>query len=115
MVKLISNDYAYKIPEAVNLYKKYSKVDKVFCIQGWGTGDTNALRPMINKDKIVYMSASYDGNLTDPKKTPYNFFISPSYSTTIRLALHLCQGAGRQEVCLHLPGSSLWQEPHQGG
>lgn len=39
MLDLISNDYAYKIPEAVSLYKKYTTVDKVFVIQGWGTGE----------------------------------------------------------------------------
>ena len=29
-IQLIANDYAYKIPEAVNLYKQYKDVDKVF-------------------------------------------------------------------------------------
>lgn len=47
-IKLIPNDYAYKIPESVNLYKKYLSVDRVFVFQGWGTGDTNALRPLVN-------------------------------------------------------------------
>ena len=115
MVKLISNDYAYKIPEAVNLYKKYSKVDKVFCIQGWGTGDTNALRPMINKDKIIYMSASYDGNLTNPQEDPLQLLYQPQLFHHHPPGPDLCQGAGRQKVRVHLSGPSLWQEPHQGG
>ena len=115
MVKLISNDYAYKIPEAVNLYKKYSKVDKVFCIQGWGTGDTNALRPMVNKDKIIFMSASYDGNLTDPKKTPYNFFISPSYSTTIRLAVQFAKEQGAKKFVFIYPDHPYGKNPIKAG
>ena len=36
-------------------------------IMGWGTGDTEALSPTVNKDKIPYVSASYSAHLTDPK------------------------------------------------
>ena len=86
-IQLIANDYAYKIPEAVSLYKQYKDVDKVFVIQGWGTGDTNALKQQVNNDKIVYISASYDSNLNDPSKTPYNFYVGTSYSDAIRLAM----------------------------
>ena len=86
-IQLIANDYAYKIPEAVNLYKQYKDVDKVFVIQGWGTGDTNALKQQANKDNIVYISASYDSALNDPAKTPYNFYVGTSYSDGIRLAV----------------------------
>jgi branched-chain amino acid transport system substrate-binding protein len=86
-IQLIANDYAYKIPEAVSLYKQYKDVDKVFVIQGWGTGDTNALKQQINQDKIVYISASYDSKLNDPSKTPYNFYVGTSYSDAIRLAM----------------------------
>ncbi len=86
-IQLIANDYAYKIPEAVNLYKQYKDVDKVFVIQGWGTGDTNALKQQVNKDNIVYISASYDSALNDPSKTPYNFYVGTSYSDGIRLAM----------------------------
>ncbi|GAB4248781.1 ABC transporter substrate-binding protein [Deferrisoma sp.] len=86
-VKLLRSDYAYKIPEALNLYKKFKTVDKVFAIQGWGTGDTEALTKMVAKDKIVYFSASYSAHLTDPKKAPYNFFIAADYSTQLRAGL----------------------------
>lgn len=86
-IQVIANDYAYKIPEAVSLYKQYKEVDKVFVIQGWGTGDTNALKGQINKDQVVYISASYDSNLNDPSKTPYNFYVGTSYSDAIRLAM----------------------------
>ena len=85
-LEMVANDYAYKIPDAVNLYKTY-KDEGIFLIQGWGTGDTNALKEMVNADKIVYMSASYDSALTDPAKTPYNFFVGTSYGDSIRAAM----------------------------
>jgi len=85
-IEMVANDYAYKIPDAVNLYKTY-KDDGIFLIQGWGTGDTNALKEMVNADKIIYMSASYDSALTDPAKTPYNFFVGTSYGDSIRAAM----------------------------
>ncbi len=114
-VKLIPNDYAYKIPEAVNLYKQYLSVDKVFVIQGWGTGDTNALRPLINKDQVVFMSASYDGNLTDPKQTPYNFFIGTDYSTAIRLAMQFAQDKGAKKVVFIYPDHPYGKNPIPAG
>ncbi len=86
-IQLIASDYAYKILEAENLYKQYKEVDKVFVIQGWRTGDTNALKGQINKDHIVYISASYDSNLDDPSEAPYNFYVGTSYSDAIRLAM----------------------------
>jgi len=114
-IRLIPNDYAYEIPKAVNLYKKYKDVDKVFVIQGWGTGDTNAMKPLINKDQIVYMSASYDGNLTDPKKTPYNFFIGSSYSDHIRMAMRYAKENGGKKVCFIYPDHPYGKNPIPAG
>lgn len=85
-IEMVANDYAYKIPDAVNLYKTY-KDEGIFLIQGWGTGDTNALKEMVNADEIVYMSASYDTGISDPSKTPYNFFVGTSYGDTIKAAM----------------------------
>jgi branched-chain amino acid transport system substrate-binding protein len=115
MLKLIPNDYAYKIPEAVNLYKQYRSVDNVFVIQGWGTGDTNALRPLINKDQVVFMSASYDGNLTDPKQTPYNFFIGTSYSSAIRLAIKFAKEQGAKKFVFIYPDHPYGKNPIPAG
>jgi branched-chain amino acid transport system substrate-binding protein len=95
-IQLIANDYAYKIPEAVSLYKQYKEVDKVFVIQGWGTGDTNALKQQVNKEEIVYISASYDSNLNDPSKTPYNFYVGTSYSDAIRLAMKFIKASFKE-------------------
>jgi branched-chain amino acid transport system substrate-binding protein len=83
-VKLLSVDYGYKIPEAVAAYKRLVTDERVVMINGWGTGDTLALKDFVNKDKVPYFSASFAGDLTDPAKTPYNFFVAPSYSDQIR-------------------------------
>ncbi len=86
-IELIPVDYSYKIPQAVAAYKKFVSQDKVLLINGWGTGDTEALRADVNKDKIPYISASFSAHLTDPSKTPYNFFIGADYSTELRIFL----------------------------
>jgi branched-chain amino acid transport system substrate-binding protein len=85
-VKYIWFDYGYRIPEAITKYKLLKRLG-VSAIMGWGTGDTEALSPTINKDKIPYVSDSYSAHLTDPKKTRYNLFFSPDYSTNARSCL----------------------------
>ncbi len=83
-IELVNVDYAYKIPQATAAYKKFCESDKVVMINGWGTGDTEALKDTCTKDKTPYFSASFSGHLTDPAKTPYNFFVGASYSDQIR-------------------------------
>jgi len=73
-------DYGYRIPEAITKYKLLKRLKSV-AIMGWGTGDTEALSPTVNKDKIPYVSASYSAHLTDPAKSRYNLFFSSDYST----------------------------------
>lgn len=90
-IKFETVDYAYEVPRAMAMYKKWTSESKLAAIQGWGTGDTEALVSFVAKDEIPYFSASYSGHLTDPKgKTagakpaPYNFFYGPSYSDGCR-------------------------------
>jgi branched-chain amino acid transport system substrate-binding protein len=83
-LRLVEVDYGYKIPEAVAAYKRLVQDEKVVMINGWGTGDTEALKDFVSKDRIPYFSASFSGHLTDPAKTPYNFFVAPSYSDQLR-------------------------------
>ena len=85
-VKYTWFDYGYRIPEAITKYKLLKRLG-VKAIMGWGTGDTEALSPTINKDKIPYISASYSAHLTDPKKTRYNLFFSSDYSTNARACI----------------------------
>ncbi len=86
-IELISNDYAYKVPNAEQLYSQYVAQDKVAAIQGWGTGDTEALRTKIATDKIPFMSASYSANLATIADAPYNFLIGTTYSDQMVIAL----------------------------
>ena len=85
-VKYIWFDYGYRIPEAITKYKLLKRLG-VVAIMGWGTGDTEALSPTINKDQIPYVSDSYSAHLTNPKKTRYNLFFSSDYSTNARSCL----------------------------
>ena len=79
-------DYGYRIPEAITKYKMAKRMGSV-AIMGWGTGDTEALSPTVNKDKIPYVSASYSAHLTNPAKTPYNLFFASDYSTNARACI----------------------------
>jgi branched-chain amino acid transport system substrate-binding protein len=83
-IDFVSVDYGYKIPEAVAAYKRLVNDEKVVMINGWGTGDTEGLKNQVNADKIPYVSASFSAALTDTSKTPYNFFVAPSYSDQLR-------------------------------
>lgn len=83
----IAKDYAYDVPTAERLYKEYIN-DGVVAIQGWGTGDTEALMNKITTDEIPFMSASYAEVLTDPEEAPYNFVAPPTYSDQIRVGLN---------------------------
>ena len=84
-IKLVcfERDYAYKIPEAQAAYA-YFKSQGVVAVVGWGTGDTLALAPEINKDGIPYFSASYTLTLT---KNPFNFFTMASYHESAAAAV----------------------------
>lgn len=85
-IKLIQFDYGYRVPEALTKYKLFQRM-KAVAVEGWGTGDTEALAPTVTADKMPYVSASYSGHLTDPKKTPYNLFAATDYSTNARATI----------------------------
>jgi len=85
-IKLYQFDYGYRVPEALTKYKLFKRL-KCVAVLGWGTGDTEALSPTVTKEKMPYVSASYSGHLTDPKKTPYNLFFATDYSTNARAAI----------------------------
>ncbi|WP_322495881.1 ABC transporter substrate-binding protein [Chloroflexus sp.] len=86
-LQLFSEDYAYQVPRAEELYTKFVTQDKVVIFSGWGTGDTEALRPKITEDKIPFISASYSVTLANPAETPYNFLVAPTYSDQLIIAM----------------------------
>jgi branched-chain amino acid transport system substrate-binding protein len=85
-IRALSEDYAYRVPTAEEKYRKYVS-EKAVAIQGWGTGDSEALRSKVKDDELPFMSASYAEVLTDPKQSPYNFVVAPTYSDQMRVAL----------------------------
>ena len=85
-VKLIDMDYAYLVPRAKIAYEKLVK-EGVHIILGWGTGDTEYLRPRIAEDRIPFMSASYSSKLGIINEAPYNFLIGVTYSDQMKIVL----------------------------
>ncbi len=79
-------DYQYKIPQAISAYKKFVKQDKVKAIIGWGTGDSEALRQKIIKDRIPYISASFSQNLVWMPGN-WNFLPVTTYADHVRAVL----------------------------
>jgi branched-chain amino acid transport system substrate-binding protein len=110
-------DFGYKVPQAEQLYQQYvAEGSKVF--MGWGTADTEALRPRVTADKIPFMSASYAETLADPKVTPYNFFPGASYSQQMRIALQYIsdQNKGKHvEVAVFHNDSPFGTSPLEDG
>ncbi len=96
-IDFISQDYGYKVPNAEQLYSQYVG-EGIVAFQGWGTGDTEALRGKIADDKIPFMSASYSINLANIKDAPYNFLIGTTYSDQMVIALQWIKDQGGTKV-----------------
>ncbi len=112
-----SKDYAYDVPTAERLYKEYVN-DGVVAIQGWGTGDTEALVKKVAADELPFMSASYAEALTDPKEAPYNFVIAPTYSDQMYVALNWINkeaGGGDTQVAFFHNDSPFGLAPLEDG
>jgi branched-chain amino acid transport system substrate-binding protein len=93
-IEATSKDYAYDVPTSERLYKEYVNKGAV-AIQGWGTGDSEALMSKVSADELPFMSASYAEVLTDPEEAPYNFVVAPTYSDQMRVALNwIAEDAG---------------------
>ena len=86
-LRLYLYDYGYRVPEAITTYKRFRDFDKVVGVLGWGTGDTEALSPTVNKDRLPYLSHSFAAKLTDARTAPYNFVYGTDYSSNARAAM----------------------------
>lgn len=119
-IELKVNDYAYDVAKAEQLYSQYVN-ENVVAIQGWGTGDTEALRQKIAQDELPFMSASYAETLVDPKETPYNFVVATTYSDQMRVALKwiasdaAAAGVDRTEVAVFHHDSPFGESPVADG
>ena len=115
-IEAISKDYAYDVPTAERLYKEYLN-EGVVAIQGWGTGDSEALMNKVSTDELPFLSASYAEVLTDPAEAPYNFVVAPTYSDQMRVALNwIAEDAGGQaEVAIFHNDSPFGLAPVEDG
>lgn len=115
-IEATSNDYAYEVPKAEQLYKQYVN-DGVVAVQGWGTGDTEALHTKVAEDELPFMSGSFAESLTDPKEAPYNFVVAPTYSDQMRVALNWIaeDAGGKAEVAVFHHDSPFGQAPVADG
>lgn len=86
-VRLLDLDYGYLIPRAEVAYEKLVEEEKVHVILGWGTGDSERLRPLLARDRIPFMSASYSAKLGVIADAPFNFLIGVTYSDQMRIVL----------------------------
>lgn len=86
-IELISQDYAYSVETAENLYTQFVS-EGVVVFMGWGTGDTLALVGRIAEDEIPFISASYSAGLNDPQgEAPYNFLIATTYGDQLSIMM----------------------------
>ena len=111
-----SNDYAYEVPQAESLYKQYVN-EGVVAVQGWGTGDTEALSVSVANDELPFMSGSFAEPLTNPEEAGYNFVVAPTYSDQMRVALNWINedSGGSGEVAVFHNDSPFGQAPVQDG
>lgn len=119
-IDLLAVDYGYKPPQAVAAYKKFVEQDKVILIEGWGSGDTEALKEMVSKDKIPFFSAGFTAHMNDPAKAPYNFFVGASYSDQVRAFLQFVKKdfkdkSRKPKVCFIYPNNGFGKSPIEAG
>lgn len=86
-IELLSQDYAYNVETAENLYTQYVNEGAVV-FMGWGTGDTLALRGRVTEDQVPFVSASLSAGLNDPQgDAPYNFLIATTYGDQMEIMM----------------------------
>lgn len=86
-LKLIVIDDGYKVPRGVAGYNRLVDSEKVLGLYIQSTGTTMTLIKKIVADGVATIAASFTSKFQNPKKTPFSFFVSPSYATMGRITL----------------------------
>jgi branched-chain amino acid transport system substrate-binding protein len=86
-LKLIVIDDGYKVPRGVAGYNRLVDSEKVMGLYIQSTGTTMTLVKKIVADGVATIAASFTSKFQNPEKTPFSFFVSPSYGTMGRIAL----------------------------
>jgi branched-chain amino acid transport system substrate-binding protein len=116
-IELIAQDTSYNVARSEQFYAQL-RTSGIVAIQGWATADTEAFRSRVAADRLPYMSASYAESVANPAETPYNFFIAPSYSQQMRIALrHIAKTNPnrRVQVVVFYNDSPFGQSPLEDG
>ncbi|MBW1944646.1 MAG: ABC transporter substrate-binding protein [Deltaproteobacteria bacterium] len=86
-LKLIVIDDGYKVPRGVAGYNRLVDSEKVLGLYVQSTGTTMTLIKKIVADGVATIAASFTSKFQNPQKTPFSFFVSPSYATMGRISL----------------------------
>jgi len=86
-LQLIVIDDGYKVPRGVAGYNRLVDSEKVMGLYIQSTGTTMTLIKKIVADGVATIAASFTSKFQNPEKTPFSFFVSPSYGTMGRIAL----------------------------
>ena len=116
-IELVAQDTGYNVARSEQFYAQL-RTSGIVAIQGWATADTEAFRNRVAADRLPYMSASYAESVANPAETPYNFFIAPSYSQQMRIALRYIAKVNprrRVQVAVFYNDSPFGQSPLEDG
>jgi branched-chain amino acid transport system substrate-binding protein len=116
-IEFIAQDTGYNLARSQAFYEQL-RTSGIAAILGWATADTEAFKARVAADHLPFMSASYAEQVANPADTPYNFFIAPSYSQQMRIALRYIakKNPNRQvKVAVFYNDSPFGQSPLQGG
>lgn len=113
-IDLLSQDYAYAVDQAESLYSQFVNEGAV-AFQGWGTGDTEALKARIASDEIPFMSASLSETLSHPDEAPYNFLVGTTYSDQFIILMKYLKEQGIDKVAIMHHDSPFGTSPIADG
>ena len=116
-LELLGQDTGYNVARSEAYYQQL-RTSGIVALFGWATADTEAFKGRVAADKLPYLSASYAASVANPRETPYNFFIAPSYSQQMRIALRYVAkvNPNRQvKVVVYHHNSPFGQSPLQDG
>lgn len=116
-IQLLSQDTGYNVARSEAFYQQL-RTSGIVAISGWATADTEAFKARVAADRLPYVSASYAESVANPRDTPYNFFIAPSYSQQMRIALRWIsrQNPGQQvKVAVCYSDSPFGRSPLEDG
>jgi len=86
-LQLVVIDDGYDPAKGVAGYNRLVDSEKVLGIYIQSTGTTITLAKKIVADGVATIAASFTAKFEDPAKTPFSFYVSPSYGTMGRIAL----------------------------